>query len=341
MSEKTAKERIGITSTIPVEIIYASQCVPVDLNNIFITDKHPQVIVDEAERLGLPRNTCTWVKGMYSVLKHTDIHTVIGVVQGDCTHIVSMLESLLPAGVEFIPFSFPYEKSRKLLRWEMQKIMDYFGVQWDDCLASKARLDEVRKIIHTIDRMTWEDNTVSSQDNFYALINSTDFMGNPEAFKIQLKRILDKKRESYPRSHLRFGLLGVPTVFTDLYPYLESQGARVVYHEVARQFAMPEYAKDLLEQNLSYTYPYSFYGRVKDIQEEAGLRHLDGFIHYVQSFCHHQLEDLGFREQLSLPILTLEGDRVGKLDGRTKTRLDTFVQMLKSKKRRKEDAFRN
>jgi len=341
MNTLTTKERIGITSTIPVEIIYASGCTPADLNNVFITHSHPQVLIDEAERSGLPRNTCTWVKGIYSVIRHSDIRAVIGVVQGDCTHIVSMLESLLPRGVEFIPFSFPYEKNRKLLRWEMQKLMDYFGVQWDDVLASKARLDEIRKIAHEIDLKTWRENIISSQDNFFALVNCTDFMGNPEAFKIKLKEILERSETAYPRSELRLGLLGIPGVFTNLYEYLESQGARIVYHEVARQFAMPEYDKDLLEQNISYTYPYSFYGRLQDIQVQTRLRGLDGYIHYVQSFCHHHLEDFGLRTHLSLPILTLEGDRVGPLDGRTRTRLDTFIQMLKNKKRRKNNAFRD
>ena len=34
MSEEN-KNRIGITTTVPVEIIYAARMIPVDLNNIF------------------------------------------------------------------------------------------------------------------------------------------------------------------------------------------------------------------------------------------------------------------------------------------------------------------
>jgi benzoyl-CoA reductase/2-hydroxyglutaryl-CoA dehydratase subunit BcrC/BadD/HgdB len=60
---------------------------------------------------------------------------------------------------------------------------------------------------------------------------------------------------------------------------------------------------------------------------------LDGYIHYIQSFCHHQMEDQGFRQHLRLPVLTLEGDRVGPLDGRTRTRVDAFLHMLGQKKR--------
>ncbi|MCD4812541.1 2-hydroxyacyl-CoA dehydratase family protein [bacterium] len=335
------KELIGITSTVPVEIIYAGNCTPVDLNNAFITDFHPQILVDEAERIGLPRNTCTWIKGIYSVIRNSFIHTVIGVVQGDCTHMISMLESLLPHGVEFIPFSFPYEKSRQLLRWEMQKIMDYFGVQWDVVAETKNKLDGIRVLAHKIDRMTWEENLVSSADNFYALVNCSDFLGDPENFQKKLETILQRSVTPYSRKELRLGLVGVPTVYTDFYEYLEARDVRVVFHEVARQFAMPDYGKDLLDQNLSYTYPYSFYGRIHDIQEQTHLRNLDGYVHYVQSFCHHQVEDLGMRKHLNLPILTLEGDRVGPLDGRAKTRLDTFIQMLWQKKGRRDEALRH
>ncbi|MBN1594601.1 2-hydroxyacyl-CoA dehydratase, partial [candidate division FCPU426 bacterium] len=299
-----------------------------------IADKHPQQLVDEAERHGLPRNVCTWVKGIHSVIRKLNIHAVVGVVQGDCKHVVSMLESMLPIGVEFIPFSYPYEKNRQLLRWEMQKLMDFFGVQWDDVEVCKKRLDRIRHIAHQIDQMGWQEDRISGQDQLYALINCTDFMGNPEVFKIKLETITDKNTKPYPPSMLRLGILGIPGVFTDLFPYLESLGARVVYHEVARQFAMPEYQKDLLDQNLNYTYPYSFYGRIQDILEQSKLRRLDGYIHYVQSFCHHQLEDMGFRNRLSLPILTLEGDKVGPVDGRTKTRLETFIQVLRQKKQR-------
>lgn len=334
METPKPKERIGITSTIPVDIIYASSCVPVDLNNVFITDSQARVLIEEAERFGLPRNICTWVKGVYSVIRNNNINVIIGVAQGDCSPMISMLESLLPMGVEFIPFSFPYEKNRQLLRWEVQKLMDYFGVQWDDVEASKARLDEIRKMAHEIDRLTWQENRMSSANNLYALVNCTDFLSDPGVFKNELESMLSGRSAEYPGSELRLGLIGIPGVFTNLYDYLEDQGARVVFHEVARQFAMPEYKKDLLDQNLCYTYPYSFYGRVQDIQEQAQVRRLDGFIHYVQAFCHHQLEDYGFRQHLKLPVLTLEGDQVGKLDGRTKTRLETFVQMLRTKQRR-------
>ena len=55
--------RIGMTTTVPVEIILAGGHVPVDLNNVFITGAEPVRRVEAAEDDGYPRNICGWIKG--------------------------------------------------------------------------------------------------------------------------------------------------------------------------------------------------------------------------------------------------------------------------------------
>ena len=74
--------KIGITTTIPVEIILAAGCTPIDLNNIFIMDKEPNKLVEEAETAGYPRNICGWIKGLYSVVLSPEnkIDKVIAVI---------------------------------------------------------------------------------------------------------------------------------------------------------------------------------------------------------------------------------------------------------------------
>jgi len=54
---------IGLTTTVPIEIIYAAGCVPLDLNNLFITSPDAEKLILEAERVGFPRSTCSWIKG--------------------------------------------------------------------------------------------------------------------------------------------------------------------------------------------------------------------------------------------------------------------------------------
>ena len=82
-------------------------------------------------------------------------------------------------------------------------------------------------------------------------------------------------------------------------------------------------------RSTAYTYPYDISGRLTDTRLAIKERRLDGLIHYTQTFCHRQIYDMIFREELDIPILTLEGDRPGRLDTRTSLRIETFVEMLK------------
>jgi benzoyl-CoA reductase/2-hydroxyglutaryl-CoA dehydratase subunit BcrC/BadD/HgdB len=83
---------------------------------------------------------------------------------------------------------------------------------------------------------------------------------------------------------------------------------------------------------LKYTYPYGITGRLEDIRKAIEERQLDGLIHYTQTFCFRQIYDIILRESLPLPLLTIEGDKPGKVDSRTALRLETFVEMLKMRK---------
>jgi benzoyl-CoA reductase/2-hydroxyglutaryl-CoA dehydratase subunit BcrC/BadD/HgdB len=124
----------------------------------------------------------------------------------------------------------------------------------------------------------------------------------------------------------------VPPIFSGFYEFIESLGARVIFNEVQRQFSMPFGEEDLVEQYLLYTYPYSIEGRIRDIQRALAARELDGLIHYTQTFCYRQIYDILLRDALPIPILTLEGDRPGPLDGRSALRIETFVEMLREKR---------
>ena len=63
--------------------------------------------------------------------------------------------------------------------------------------------------------------------------------------------------------------------------------------------------------------------------EEVKRRRIDGIVHYVQSFCFRHIQDRLVRERLRMPILTLEVDRPGPLDARSRTRVEAFLEMLR------------
>jgi len=322
--------RIGLTTTIPVEVVYAAGCIPVDLNNLFITSPNAADLVARAEYDGYPRNACGWIKGIYSTVATGSVDALIAVVEGDCSQTQAMVETLEMQGVEVIPFGFPYGRDRDVLRLQIEKLMVRLGTGWTETLEWKRRLDAIRRRVRRIDEMTWREGTVSSFENHYYQICCSDFNGSPEAFAADVDSVVARTTSSV--SHLsagiRLGYIGVPPIFTDFYECIDGLGARVVFNEVQRQFTMPFDTDDLVEQYALYTYPYDVFARIEDIAREVKRRHVRGLIHYTQSFCFRQIQDLIIRAHLDVPILTLEGDSPGKLDARTRVRIESFVEML-------------
>jgi len=323
--------KVGITTTIPIEVVYAAGWEPVDLNNSFITSSNPRLLVEEAELAGYPRNICAWIKGIYSTVRQNEeIRTLIAVTQGDCSNTHALMETLQLVGVKVIPFAYPYDRDYDMLKLQIEKLMDAFEVNWQQVYEAREKLNAVREKVWQLDRMTWQDNLVSGWDNHFYQVCCSDFNGDPDQFNRQVGDFLSGIRDVSPKKEkIRIGYIGVPPICDDLYAYLEDREARVVYNETQRQFTMPFESGDFVEQYRKYTYPYGIFYRLEDIEREIERRNIDGIIHYAQSFCFRQIEDLIIREKLSLPVLTLEGDMPNTLDARTRMRLDAFLEMLR------------
>ena len=321
---------IGFTSTIPLEIIYAAGLTPRDLNNLFIGDQQPGLLIEQAEESGFPSTSCAWIKGIYSTVKKHGIKKVVAVVSGDCSSAHALAEVLEYEGVEIIPFSFPLNRGSQTMEQELENFRRYFGVSRDKVTACKQQLDNMRRQLEELDRLTWEAGQVSGEENHRFLVAASDFGGNPNQFSRELTSFIKtaRQRRSKPPT-LRLGVIGVPPIISNFYPIMAELGAEVVFNEVQRQFSMPEAHKhDLTSQYLAYTYPYAVSGRIADIKTEIGRRQLDGIIHYVQSFCFRQIEDIIIKRELPVPVLTIESDRPAPVDGRTITRLETFLEIL-------------
>jgi len=320
---------IGITATVPIVIIYAAGRRPVDLNNLFITSNHPSKLVSQAENAGFSPNICAWIKGIYSTVLNHGIKQVVAVTGGDCSNTIALAEILARRGVEIIPFEYPLNRDRDALMRQMEKLRKRLSTTWTEISRVTLKLDRIRAGLKRLDELTYHENVVTGLENHLFLVGSSDFNGNPDRFEIELDRFLLTVEKRRPKKDgLRFGYLGVPPVFSGFYEFLESIGARVVFNEVQRQFSMPSGQKDIVEKYLEYTYPYDISGRLQDINQAIRERRLDGLIHYTQTFCYRQLYDIILRENLPIPLLTLEGDRPGRIDSRTALRIETFVEML-------------
>jgi len=325
--------RIGFTTTIPIEILFAAGKIPVDLNNVFISHPQKKALVEEAELEGFPRNICGWIKGIYAVAMRLDLDEVIAVTQGDCSNTQALMEILELKGIKIFPFSYPYDRDEELLHLQIKKMMMHFGVTEAESVYVKMQLDMIRRRLALIDRLTWQAGTVSGYENHYLLVSASDMKGDLVAFREEVEDFLKKaqgRKTSDPE--IRLGYVGVPPIYDDLYSFIEELNARVVFNETQRQFSMPYRTNTLLKQYLRYTYPYDIFSRVIDIRKEVKRRRIDGLIHYVQSFCFRQIEDLILHYEMDLPILTLEGDKPTSLDARTKVRIESFIELLKGKK---------
>ena len=328
----SSSSTIGLTSTIPVEIVFAAGLTPVDLNNIFVGSDRPEKLITQAESAGFAPNICAWIKGIYATVINHKVERVIAVTGGDCSNTVALAEVLARKGVEIIPFDYPPDQDRDRLMAQMEKLRRALSAKWPHIQAAKKRLDGIRTKLRELDRLTYEENVVSGFENHLFLVSSSDFKSDPDRFEQELDEFLRKAENREPRKEeVRLGFLGVPPIFNDLYDRIESLGGRVVFNEIQRQFSMPYGEEDLVAQYLHYTYPYTMQGRIEDIKRGIKERRLEGLIHYTQTFCFRQIYDIILRESISVPILTLEGDRPGEIDSRTAVRLETFIEMLKDK----------
>ncbi|NFI06798.1 2-hydroxyacyl-CoA dehydratase [Clostridium botulinum] len=324
-------KKIGLTTTVPVEVIVAAGYTPVDLNNMFITSENYLKYIDIAERDGFPKSLCAWIKGIYGACLENNIKEIVGVMEGDCSNTKALIEVFKLRGIKIYPFSFPHSHSLKDVEIEIRKFMDIFNVNEDKVEQVRKRLNRVRKLAKKIDEMTYIDNKVNGFENHLYQVSSSDFNGNIDEFEEHLKKVIEgmEKREPINKK-LRLGYIGVPPMTGDIYEFSEKFNAHFVYNEVQREFAFPRgiEAANIFEQYYNYTYPYDNEFRIKELKKQIEKRKIDAIIHYTQAFCHRAVEDIVLKEELNIPMLNIEGDKLNILDARTKLRLEAFLDML-------------
>lgn len=324
-------QTIGITTTIPLEIILAAGHKPIDLNNLFIEAENTKDLISSAEQDGFPLNTCAWIKGIYgSVFKHK-IKTVVCVTGGDCSNTLMLMDVLKYKGIKTIAFSYPIKPDKQLMIQTLNEFAAEMGTSLAEAENLRREILPLRALARNIDLMTWQTNLLSGAENHSWLVSTSDFNQDLENYFVRGQALLDEAqhRKPYNPQELRLGFIGVPPIYSaHLYDYIEQCGARVVFNEIQRQFSMPYETSSLVEQYTAYTYPYETEYRINDISAAIAERKIDGIIHYVQSFCHRAIGDILMRQSLNVPILTIEGNTDTHLNQHLKTRIEAFLDML-------------
>ena len=335
-------KQIGITTTVPIEVLLAAGYNPVDLNNLFINSPHPEQLITIAEQDGFPQNCCAWIKGIYGACLNYGIDNILCVTTGDCSNTIMLMEVLKLKGFSVTPFAYPDAPNNQRMQHSLEALSKTLGTTLTAAERMKEELAQCRQLTDELDRLTWQEGVVSGWENHLWLVSSSDFNSNRHEYEQRLRQFLMQCRQRLPCSQdmLRVAYIGVPPIFAqDLYRYLELQGARVVLNEVQRQFAMPGPGNSLPEQYTNYTYPYSIYDRLQDILPELRRRQVAAVIHYVQTFCHRGIGDIIFRHAIDLPVLTLEGNHDYILAQQTQTRIEAFLDMVRRNQAGKADSL--
>jgi benzoyl-CoA reductase/2-hydroxyglutaryl-CoA dehydratase subunit BcrC/BadD/HgdB len=327
--------KIGLTTTVPIEVLLAAGRLPVDLNNLFVTSEQASTYISLAESDGFPKSMCAWIKGIYGACITHNITEVVGVTEGDCTNTKCLLDIFELKGIKLYPFAFPHGREVDRLQNSIKDLEHLFGVSTQEVEEIRVKLAPIRELSASIDTLTVTTGQANGFENHLYQVSMSDLGGEGLAYYDTLKRIY-KKMIQRPTNFkkLRLAYLGVPPMTGDIYEYIESLDAMVVYNEVQNEFAFPraKYATSIVHQYLDYTYPYDNKTRITAIKDQLKLRKVDGIIHYTQAFCHRAIDDILMKHHIDLPILHIEGDTSTVLDARTKLRLEAFLDMLSDKK---------
>src|SRR4030066_122360 len=137
---------IGITTTVPIEVLIAAGYKPGDLNNLFIGSNDREKLVGIAEKSGFPQNCCTWIKGIYGACMEHDIKNVLCVTTGDCSNTIMLMEVLRLRGFDVLPFAYPEKPDVVLVQKALENLAQTLGTTVAKAEKMRKELERARPL---------------------------------------------------------------------------------------------------------------------------------------------------------------------------------------------------
>ena len=318
----------AMTALVPPELIFSAGWRAQDVNNwIPASNARPRT------------KLCAWTASWREAILEGDMRpdALIVVAGGDCHNALAdgqVAARNVPAAHFFF---YPFDGDRSYLKEQLEELDGFLRRkkggrgEWDGRILPE--IAGAKKLGLALDRKRAE-GTFDPEKAFKTLISFSDLEGDPFRFRRNLEAMLRKGMAGKMRPPAtdapRIALIGVPPIYRDFHAVCASAGLRVVFDELPYEFLrLGGKTIDMLARSYSsYTFARPVDFRLKFLKRELSRRKVDGIIHYTQFTCHHVLEDRLLREELDMPMLTVQGDLPGATPAQIRLRLEAFGELM-------------
>ncbi|GBE17695.1 2-hydroxyglutaryl-CoA dehydratase, D-component [archaeon BMS3Abin16] len=308
---------VGITALVPPEIVYASGNIPVDINNFV-----PRSGVVPRDKL------CAWTALWrdLTLMGRIKLDKLVVVAGGDCNNALVDGEKIELSGVDTHYFTYPFDGSAKIMRHEIDKLVEFLGGELDESVFN--RVTELKSAATAVDSERVSMH-INSQDAFEIMVSGSDLAGSLEDYRKMIDSVVKKRVDC----DFRLALLGTPPIYDGFHEFLDSLGLHIVYDEMPYEFLRlrGDTVKSISESYADYSFARNITHRIKLLKSELKQRGVEGIIHFHQFACHHKLEDPILREALcaeGYPFITIEADLPSKTPQQTRLRIEAFKERL-------------
>ncbi len=308
---------VGITALVPPEIVYASGNIPVDINNFV-----PRSGVVPRDKL------CAWTALWrdLTLMGRIKLDKLVVVAGGDCNNALVDGEKIELSGVDTHYFTYPFDGSAKIMRHEIDKLVEFLGGELDESVFN--RVTELKSAATAVDSERVSMH-INSQDAFEIMVSGSDLSGSLVGYRKMIDSVVKKSVDC----DFRLALLGTPPIYDGFHEFLDSLGLHIVYDEMPYEFLRlrGDTVKSISESYADYSFARNITHRIKLLKSELKQRGVEGIIHFHQFACHHKLEDPILREALcaeGYPFITIEADLPSKTPQQTRLRIEAFKERL-------------
>gem|GEM_PF-2151617 len=316
----------GITALVPPELIYAAGWRPLDINNwIPGSDARPR------------SKLCAWTASWREAILGGELKldALVVVAGGDCHNALADGQVAARNVGRTHYFFYPFDGDAGYMEGQLRALEGFLG----EGLRGERAHDRAMRALEEVaaaKRLGLRLEALRSAgradpgSTFDALISFSDLEGDPARFGGKVERLIDASRDFRGTEGPGVALIGVPPIYRDFHRACAEAGLRVVFDELPYEFLRlgGHDLRSLARSYSTYTFARPVEFRLGLLKRELSRRKVRGIIHYAQFTCHHLLEDGLLREELDLPMLTVQGDLPGRTPAQVRLRLEAFGELL-------------